>query len=49
MTIRIVIPFYDTTGKLFAFQSSCFCKELPKYVTIKLDENKRKNIWTRKS
>ena len=39
---RLVIPFYDTTGKLFAFQGRAFGKELPKYVTIKLDENKRK-------
>ena len=39
---RLVIPFYDTTGKLFAFQGRAFGKEQPKYVTIKLDENKRK-------
>ena len=38
----MVIPFYDTTGKLFAFQGRAFGKEQPKYVTIKLDENKRK-------
>ena len=39
---RLVIPFYDTTGKLFAFQGRAFGNEQPKYVTIKLDENKRK-------
>ena len=39
---RLVIPFYDTDGKLFAFQGRAFGNEQPKYVTIKLDENKRK-------
>jgi len=39
---RLVIPFYDATGKLFAFQGRAFGNEQPKYVTIKLDENKRK-------
>ena len=39
---RLVIPFYDTTGKLFAFQGRAFGKEQPKYLTIKLDENKQK-------
>ena len=39
---RLVIPFYDTTGKIFAFQGRAFGNEQPKYVTIKLDENKRK-------
>jgi len=39
---RLVIPFYDTTGKLFAFQGRAFGKEQPKYLTIKLDEGKQK-------
>ena len=39
---RLIIPFYDTTGKLFAFQGRSFGKEQPKYLTIKLDENKQK-------
>ena len=39
---RLVIPFYDTTGKLFAFQGRAFGKEQPKYLTVKLDENKQK-------
>jgi len=39
---RLIIPFYDTTGKLFAFQGRAFGKEQPKYLTIKLDENKQK-------
>jgi len=39
---RLIIPFFDTTGKLFAFQGRAFGKEQPKYVTIKLDEGKQK-------
>ena len=38
---RLIIPFYDTTGKVFAFQGRAFGKEQPKYLTIKLDENKQ--------
>jgi len=39
---RLIIPFYDESGKLFAFQGRAFGKEQPKYITIKLDENKQK-------
>ena len=39
---RLIIPFYDTTGNLFAFQGRAFGKEQPKYLTIKLDETKQK-------
>jgi DNA primase len=39
---RLVIPFYDETGKVFAYQGRAFGNETPKYVTIKLDENKQK-------
>ena len=39
---RLIIPFYDTTGKVFAFQGRAFGKEQPKYLTIKLDENRQK-------
>tara|TARA_E500000081_G_C6103286_1_gene338685 strand:+ start:260 stop:1069 length:810 start_codon:yes stop_codon:yes gene_type:complete len=39
---RLVIPFYDVSGNLFAFQGRAFGKEQPKYITIKLDENKQK-------
>ena len=39
---RVVIPFYDRSGKFFAFQGRAFGKELPKYVTIKFDETKQK-------
>ena len=39
---RLIIPFYDESGKLFAFQGRAFGKEQPKYITIKLDEGKSK-------
>ena len=39
---RLIIPFFDITGKLFAFQGRAFGKEQPKYLTIKLQENKQK-------
>ena len=39
---RLIIPFFDTTNKLFAFQGRAFGKEEPKYLTIKLDESKQK-------
>ena len=39
---RLIIPFYDESGKLFAFQGRAFGKEQPKYITIKLDESKQK-------
>jgi len=39
---RLIIPFYDTTGNLFAIQGRAFGKEQPKYLTIKLDETKQK-------
>jgi hypothetical protein len=41
---RIVIPFLDTHGKMFAFQGRSFGKEQPKYYTIKID-SKKKNIF----
>jgi hypothetical protein len=39
---RLLIPFYGVDGKPFAFQGRAFGKEQPKYLTIKLDENKQK-------
>ena len=39
---RVVIPFYDRSGKFFAFQGRAFGKEQPKYITIKFDETKEK-------
>jgi len=39
---RLIIPFYDEHGEFFAFQGRAFGKEQPKYITIKLDEEKLK-------
>lgn len=39
---RVVIPFYDVKGNVFAFQGRAFGIEEPKYITIKLDVNKRR-------
>jgi len=35
---RLIIPFYDKTGKLTGFQGRAFGNEKPKYITIMLDE-----------
>jgi len=39
---RLIIPFFDTAGEVFAFQGRAFGNEQPKYITIKLDESKQK-------
>ena len=39
---RLIIPFYDVDGEVFALQGRSFGKEQPKYITIKLKENKQK-------
>ena len=39
---RLIIPFFDNNKNIFAFQGRAFGKETPKYMTIKLDENKQK-------
>jgi transcription elongation factor Elf1 len=39
---RLIIPFFDEDGKCIAFQGRAFGKEMPKYVTIKLNEKKEK-------
>ena len=39
---RVVIPFLDVDNKMFAFQGRAFGNEQPKYITIKLDEKKRR-------
>ncbi len=39
---RLIIPFYDSTGEEFAFQGRAFGDEQPKYLTIKLNEDKKK-------
>ena len=42
MNPRLIIPFYDVDEKVFAFQGRAFGKEQPKYITLKLYENKQK-------
>ena len=39
---RAIIPFLDIDNKMFAFQGRAFGDEQPRYITIKLDENKRR-------
>ena len=39
---RLVIPFFNTDGKCFAFQGRAFGKETPKYITTKLDKDEQK-------
>ena len=39
---RLIIPFYGTDGKVFAFQGRAFGNEQPKYLTVKLEETKKK-------
>ena len=35
---RLLIPFRDEKGEIFAYQGRSFGKETPKYITIKLDD-----------
>ena len=39
---RLVIPFFDSNDKLIALQGRAFGKEIPKYITIKMDETVEK-------
>jgi len=39
---RLIIPFFDEMGNVFAFQGRSFGNEKPKYITIKLNEDKDK-------
>jgi transcription elongation factor Elf1 len=39
---RMVIPFFNTHGKVVAFQGRAFGSEEPKYYTIKVDEDEEK-------
>jgi len=39
---RLIIPFYDVDDTVFALQGRAFGKEQPKYITLKLYENKQK-------
>jgi len=35
---RLIIPFRDEKGEIFAYQGRAFGVEIPKYITIKLDD-----------
>ena len=39
---RLLIPFRDEQGEIFAYQGRAFGKEQPKYITIKIDGDKDK-------
>jgi hypothetical protein len=39
---RLVIPYFNTHGKVIAFQGRAFGAEEPKYYTIKIDETEEK-------
>ena len=39
---RLIIPYFNSHGKCFAFQGRAFGKEDPKYYTIKVDDNEEK-------
>ena len=39
---RLLIPFRNEQGEVFAYQGRAFGKEQPKYITIKLDSDKSK-------
>lgn len=39
---RMIIPYFTTAGKCFAFQGRSYGKEEPKYYTIKIDETQEK-------
>ena len=39
---RLVIPYFNSFGKCFAFQGRAFGAEEPKYYTIKIDETEEK-------
>ena len=39
---RLIIPFFDADGKVFAFQGRAFGNESPKYLTVKIDDDAEK-------
>lgn len=39
---RLIIPFFNSHGKCFAFQGRAFGPEEPRYMTIKVDETEEK-------
>jgi hypothetical protein len=38
---RLLIPFRDEKGDIFAYQGRAFGVEIPKYITIKLDDGEK--------
>lgn len=42
---RLIIPFFDRHGKMFAFQGRAFGKEKPKYYTIRIDKDGLEKIY----
>ena len=41
-TPRLVIPFFNSHGKCFMYQGRAFGNEMPKYISIKLDDKEEK-------
>ena len=39
---RLILPFYDADGRMFAFQGRALGLENPKYITIKVNDEKQK-------
>lgn len=39
---RLIFPFFDTHGRVFAYSARAFGKEEPKYISIKIDDDKEK-------
>ena len=39
---RMVIPYFNSHGKVFAFQGRAYGKEDPKYYAVKIDDNEEK-------
>ena len=39
---RLILPYFTNAGKVFAFQGRAFGNEEPKYMTIKIDEDKER-------
>jgi hypothetical protein len=39
---RMIIPYFTTAGKVFAYQGRAYGNEQPKYYTIKVDESQEK-------
>ena len=39
---RLILPYFTSAGKVFAFQGRAFGNEEPKYMTIKIDEDRER-------